>query len=76
MTGTTAASLPVAEELQARSPIDPAATTTIAATVYIVEGRMAQVALKTVMAIECASPAIMAAPIPPRIHFFPAEDAE
>jgi hypothetical protein len=35
----------VADELHARNPIDPAATTAIAATVHIVEDRMAQVAL-------------------------------
>ena len=38
--------------------------------------RMAQVALKTVSATEWAKPANIAAPIPPRTHFFPADDAE
>lgn len=74
-TGTTFAG-PLGGELQARNPIDPAATKAIAATAYIIEDRMAHVALNTVMAIECASPAIIAAPIPPSTHFFPADDAE
>ena len=41
----TAASGSAADELHARNPIDPAATTAIAATVNIVEDRTAHVAL-------------------------------
>lgn len=37
---------------------------------------IAQVALNTVRAIECESPANIAAPIPPSTHFLPAADAE